>query len=200
MNDLVRFDRVTRCVHWTTATLFGVLMLTGAALYAGPFSLLVGRRDLVRTIHVVAGVALPVPILVGVAGAWGSRLRRDLAGINRVGSGKFNTGQRLNAAFLGASIVVMLATGSVMKWFSLFPLEWRTGATFVHDWFALGIWLSVGAHMYLAFRDPIALRGMRRGTVTARWARTTRPAWYEHETGRPAHRLKNEAGAATTAR
>jgi formate dehydrogenase subunit gamma len=155
----------------------------------------------VRTIHVVTGLALPVPILIGILGRWGAALRRDLGAINRRGVGKFKTGQRLNATFLGASILVMLATGSVMKWFSLFPLDWRTGATFVHDWFALGIWLSVGAHMYLAFRDPIALGGMRRGTVTARWARTTRPRWYEQETGRPAQRLKqNDAGAATAAR
>ena len=32
--DLERFDRLERFVHWTTAGLFGVLMLTGAALYA----------------------------------------------------------------------------------------------------------------------------------------------------------------------
>jgi formate dehydrogenase subunit gamma len=201
VTDIVRFDRVTRYVHWATAALFCVLMLTGAALYAGPISLLVGHRDVVRLVHVVAGIALPVPIIVGVIGRWGARLRRDLGSLNRGSADKFNLGQRLNATFLGASIVVMLATGSVMKWFSLFPLDWRTGATFVHDWFALGIWLSVGAHLYFAFRDPVALGGMRRGTVTARWARTTRPAWYEHETGRPAQRLKqNDAGAATADR
>ena len=38
--------------------------------------------------------------------------------------------------------VVMLGTGSIMNWFDLFPLDWRTGATFVHDWFALGIWVA----------------------------------------------------------
>ena len=39
-----RFDRVERAAHWTTAALFGVLMLTGAVLYAGPFSAMFGRR------------------------------------------------------------------------------------------------------------------------------------------------------------
>ena len=58
-------------------------MLTGAALYAGPISTLVGRRELVRTIHVVAGLALPVPLVVGLVGRWGARLRRDLGRLNR---------------------------------------------------------------------------------------------------------------------
>ena len=87
----------------------------------------------------------------------------------------------------------MLGTGAIMKWFSLFPLDWRTGATFVHDWFALWIWLAVGGHVCFAFRDPMALGAMLRGTVTARWARTQRPRWYEQETGRPAERLKQSS-------
>lgn len=199
---LPRFDRAERIVHWTTAGLFGVLMVTGAALYAGPISTLVGRRELIRTIHVVAGVSLPIPILVGLVGRWGSALRLDLGRLNRWRAadrawlrkskraaarlGKFNPGQKLNAVFLGAAILVMLGSGSIMKWFSLFPLEWRTGATFVHDWFALGIWLSIAGHIFLALRDPDALEGMKRGVVTRRWARTKRPLWYEEVTGEPA--------------
>jgi len=204
--NLSRFDRVERVVHWTTATLFLTLMATGATLYAGPLSAIVGRRDVVRTIHVVAGLALPVPVLVGLLGRWGQRLRRDLSVLSRWSAddrawwrrsrratarlGKFNPGQKLNAMFLGAALVVMLGTGVILKWFSLVPLDWRVGATFVHDWFALGIWLAVTAHIFLALRDPDALHGMRRGTVTARWARGRRPRWYEEETGRPADRFK----------
>ena len=209
--DLARFDRVERVVHWTVASLFGVLMLTGAALYAGPISTLVGRRDLVRTIHVVAGLALPAPLVVGIIGRWGRRLRDDLGRLNRWDAadrvwwrrrsrpdarlGKFNPGQKLNAAFLGGAAVVMIGTGSMMKWFSLFPLDWLTGATFVHDWVALGIWIAVLGHIFFAVRDPIALNGMMRGWVTARWARTQRPRWYEEETGRPAERLRRSSTA-----
>ena len=39
-----------------------------------------------------------------------------------------------------------------MKWFDLFPLDWRTGATFVHDWFALGIWVAVIGHILFAVK------------------------------------------------
>jgi formate dehydrogenase subunit gamma len=207
---LLRFDRTERAVHWATAAIFVFLMLSGAALYAGPVSTIVGRRDLVRTLHVLAGFALPVPILAGLIGRrWGTALRRDLGRLNRfdaedrrwfhrrarrhVRLGKFNPGQKLNATFLAAAGVVMLGTGIVLHWFHLFDDDIRTGATFVHDWFALGIWLSVTGHVVLAARDPIALGGMLRGSVTARWARTGRPRWYEEVTGRPAERLKAPA-------
>ena len=35
---LPRFDRVERALHWANATLFAVMMATGAALYVGPLS------------------------------------------------------------------------------------------------------------------------------------------------------------------
>jgi formate dehydrogenase subunit gamma len=214
--ELARFDRVERAAHWSTASLFGVLMLTGAALYAGPISTLVGQREVVRTIHVGAGVLLPVPLLIGLAGRWGRALRRDLHRLGRFDDedrrwlrrstrdearlGKFNPGQKLNAAFLGSAIVVMLGTGIVLKWFSLFSLTTRTGATFVHDWVALGIWIAVLGHIMLALRDPDALRGMLHGVVPARWARLHRPRWYEAETGEAATRLKRPEPVSTSRR
>ena len=63
---LLRFDRVERTLHWVNATLFGILMLTGAALYAGPISTLVGNREVVRTLHVYSG-----PAAAGAAAARG---------------------------------------------------------------------------------------------------------------------------------
>jgi formate dehydrogenase subunit gamma len=192
---LLRFDRRERALHWVNATLFGILMLTGAALYAGPISAIVGNREVVRTIHVYSGLLLPVPLLLAVLGRRGARLRTDLGRLNRwsrddarwfrrrrragVVLGKFNPGQKLNAAFIAGAAIVMLGTGSVMKWFDLFPLDWRTGATFVHDWFAIGIWVAVIGHIMFAVKDGDALDGMIGGTVPAAWARTKAPLWYE---------------------
>ena len=214
--ELERFDRVERLAHWTTASLFGIVMLTGAALYAGPISTAVGQRELVRTLHVSAGLALPIPLLVGVIGRWGRKLRNDLRRLGRFDDddrrwlrratrpdarlGKFNPGQKLNAAFLGSAIVVMLGTGIILKWFSLFALDTRTGATFVHDWVALGIWIAVIGHILFALRDPVAVGAMLRGRVPARWARTERPRWYEAETGEPATRLRDPAPVTPSSR
>jgi formate dehydrogenase subunit gamma len=228
---LPRFDRVERTVHWVNATLFGVLMLTGAALYAGPISTLVGHRDVVRNIHVYSGLALPLPLIAAVIGPRGARLRRDLGRLNRwtrddarwfrrklrphVRLGKFNPGQKLNAAFVAGAGVVMLATGSIMHWFSPFPVDWRTGATFVHDWFALGIWVAVLGHVWFAVRDGDALESMFHGQIPERWARRHAPRWYDETKGTPARETPasdalgtgdagaaggNNAGAPTVAR
>lgn len=192
---LLRFDRVERTLHWVNASLFGTLMLTGAALYAGPVSVLVGNREVVRTLHVWSGLALPLPLLLAVASRRGARLRTDLRRLNRwdrgdgrwfrrrnrstVRLGKFNPGQKLNAAFIAGAGVVMLATGSIMHWFEPFPIDWRTGATFVHDWFAIGIWIAVIGHILFAVRDGDALDSMIGGEVPADWARKKAPRWYE---------------------
>lgn len=198
---LERFDGTERAVHWATAVLVLTLLATGAALYAGPVSTLVGRRELVKQIHVLAGLALPVPLLVGlVLPRRGRALRADARRINRFDAqdrrwlrpratsrpGKFNAGQKLNASFLVAAGIVLLTTGVMMRWPDPWSVDLRTGATFVHDWFAIGVALSVTGHIALALRDPVALTGMRRGDVPAAWARREHPQWYEEATGGPA--------------
>jgi len=176
-----RFDRTERVVHWVTAALMITLMLTGAAMYAGPVSTLVGRRVLMRNVHVLAGLALPIPIVVAlVARRAGAALRADVRELNRY-TRKFNLGQRINASFLAAAGLGLLATGIMLKWHDPFSDNLRTGATFVHDWFAIGVWLAIIGHISFALRDPTALRGMAKGTVPARWARDTHPRWYERE-------------------
>ena len=70
-----RFDRLERVVHWCNATLFLVLLLTGASLYAGPLSTIVAHRHAVKTIHVYAGLLLPVPLLIGLLLPSGRQLR-----------------------------------------------------------------------------------------------------------------------------
>lgn len=199
---ILRFDRVERAAHWANALLFGVLLATGAILYIGQLSLLVGRRALIDEIHLYAGLALPVPLLVALAGSWGKGLRADLRRFNRwtaddgrwlrlsfkprmerharrndLSIGKFNAGQKLNAAFTGGVIVVMLATGAVMHWYSAWPLSWRTGASFVHDWLALMVAVVVAGHICYALSDPVALRSMFTGTVPRRWATRHAPGW-----------------------
>jgi formate dehydrogenase subunit gamma len=202
--DLTRFDVAERVVHWINAALFGVLLATAAALYIAPISAAVGEREVVKTIHVYAGLALPIPLLLGLAGRWGRGLRSDLRRLNRwipddrrwlagklrrrnfpyrarheIRLGKFNPGQKLNAAFTGGAIVVMLATGSIMRWYKPWPLSWRTGATFVHDWVATLLAIAIAGHIYLAVSDSEALRAMLRGRISRRWAAGHAPRWLE---------------------
>src|ERR1039458_855887 len=160
---LLRFDLVQRTAHWANAFLFGVLMATALPLYFGSFFGLVWPRHLVTEIHLWPGLALPIPIIVSLLGPWGAQMRRDVRRINLwtreemrwmrtlgetpLEADKFNPGQKLNAIFIGASIVIMLATGSMLQWFRFFPVSWREGATFVHDAFSFAIFLVVIGHI-----------------------------------------------------
>jgi formate dehydrogenase subunit gamma len=189
-----RFDRVERAVHWCNATLFLLLLATGASLYFQPVSTFVGHRHAVKTIHVYSGLLLPVPLLAGLLLPSGRQLRRDISRINRwtaddrrwwsrrtragVQLGKFNPGQKLNAIFVGAAIVLMLGTGSIMRWFEPFPVSIRTGATFVHDWTFITLFVVILGHIMFAVSDPDSLRSMVRGWVPEQWARRERPRWW----------------------
>ena len=176
--------------------LFGIAMATAAALYIGSLSALVGRRELVKDIHVISGLALPVPLVVAAVGRWGRAFRRDLSRLNRwtrddvrwlrswsrdplVRAGKFNAGQKLNAAFTGGAILLLLATGSIMKWFDPFPLTWRTGATFVHDWVAFFLFITIAGHIVYALRDSDAMRAMWRGWIPSAWVEHHAPLWHD---------------------
>ena len=190
---LVRFDRTTRIVHWSTSILFLTLIATAACLYIPSFSALIGRRVVVKNIHVIAGLMLPFPIIVGVIGSWGKRLRRDVGRLNRIDAkdrrwirtmgrdresqpAKFNAGQKINASFLGGSILVMLASGSIMFWHDSFSLDIRNGSTFTHDWLSLLIFISVGVHIVKAYGTK-AVSGMLHGRVSSEWAAKHHPRW-----------------------
>lgn len=191
-SKLQRFSRTERAVHRTFAVLMIIAVLTAFVLYNGAISLWVGHRHLVELIHVYSGLALPVPVLIGL----GSRCyRADLRRLNRFGAsdwrwlrprrgrraragvGKFNPGQKLNASLVAGATLVLIGTGLLMYFPGLARLTWRTGATFVHDWFALGLGLLVLGHIAYALNDREARRGMRTGRVSATWARSEHPAW-----------------------
>ncbi|MFG2136864.1 cytochrome b/b6 domain-containing protein [Streptomyces sp. NPDC048650] len=207
-----RFTPAEHWVHRATATLLTVCVLTAGCLYLPFLAELVGRRALMVTVHEWSGILLPVPLLVGLASRalradltrlnrYGPHDRRWLhATLRRRRSGrpagKFNAGQKLYAAWIAGAVLVMLCTGLLM-WSTLpqalglvrpgaapVPLTWRTGATFVHDWLALAVIIVVAGHVWMAFGDPESRRGMRTGSVDARWARREHPLWKHDERGR----------------
>lgn len=152
-----RFDRVEVALHWSTAALVFALVATGAALYVDQLAVFVGRRALVRDVHVVAGLLLPLPLLVALTVARTPALVADVRRLERwprrrLRAQKFTNGQRLFAALVVGSIPVMLGTGAVMRWFAPFPLDWRTGATFVHDWWSVVLFGLVAGHSVLGAR------------------------------------------------
>jgi formate dehydrogenase subunit gamma len=193
--EIRRFSTAQRWIHRATAALMGVCVVTAACLYVPQLAELVGRRALVVTLHQWSGLALPVPVLAGLASR---AFRADLGRLNRFGpndrtwlraalhrdrrpasrpAGKFNAGQKLYASWIAGATLVMLGTG-LMMWFThLTPLLWRTSATFVHDWLALTIGIVLAGHIGMALADPESRRGMRTGNVSSEWAGREHPLW-----------------------
>jgi formate dehydrogenase subunit gamma len=191
-----RFTRAERVLHWATALAVLTCAVTGFVLYVGWPPELIGRRTLLRDVHVIAGVLMPLPLLLAYAGRWRSAVRADVRRLARwtradrrwllsrgrdaTGEvGKFNGGQKANAAFIAGMIPIMLATGIIMRWYDPLGVDitYRTGATFVHDWTAIATWVIVAGHIVIALSDRMSLRGMITGRVTRSWAEHRHPRW-----------------------
>jgi formate dehydrogenase subunit gamma len=213
---LERFSRAERWIHHVTALLMLVCLVTAALLYIPALSAAVGRRDLIKPLHIWAGFALPVPVLLGLLSR---AFRADLGRFNRFGPadwewlqrgdrrdvtlprdgdglprgvvpiGKFNPGQKLNAAFTAGAVLVMLATGVILTFPDPWPDRWRTGATFTHDWLFLIILVVTLGHLWYASRDRGALGGMLTGRVDRAWAARHHPGWLDEEGRRKGHRI-----------
>ncbi|HWC35292.1 MAG TPA: cytochrome b/b6 domain-containing protein [Mycobacteriales bacterium] len=198
---LLRFTVPVRLIHAVTGGLMLVCIATAAILYNGSLAVIFGHRYVIEQIHVWCGFALPVPLIIGFAAP---SYRADLRRLNRftphdwnwlrsktrrsgaIPVGKFNAGQKLNAALSAGSIGVLLATGTVMYFTNVTRLSWRSGATFLHDWFSLGLGLLVMGHIAFALRDSEAMHSMRNGFVSLRWARREHGLWAEELTDVPA--------------
>jgi formate dehydrogenase subunit gamma len=191
---ITRFTRAERALHWATAVAVLVCAITGLVLYVGPLTALVGRRTLVKDTHVIAGLAMPVPLVLAYAGRWRAGVRADVRRLGRWTRadrrwlwsrgrdatdqvGKYNAGQKVNAAFVAGMIPIMVVTGSMMRWYEPFDITYRTGATFVHDWTAIATWAVVTGHILFALADRGSLRGMVSGRVSRTWAQDHHPLW-----------------------
>jgi len=192
-----RFSPTERAVHWVHATAFLVLLATGLALYVPALSVAVGRRPLLKDIHVYTAVAwITALVLVVVLGDRG-RLRAtvreletfdadDMLWLRRYPrpQGRFNAGQKVNAALTAAFAVLFAVSGSLL-WLGERDHRFQLASTILlHDWLTLiSLFLLVG-HLYLALIYPAtrhALRGMTVGTVRRDWAERHHPKWVREQ-------------------
>jgi len=188
-----RFSRTERAVHWVHASAFLVLLGSGLALYLPSLATEIGRRPLVKDVHLFTALAWAIALLAVVAlgdrrglrattrelDVFDADDRRWLLG-RHVRQGRFNAGQKLNAA-LTAAFAVLLAVSGVLLWLGERDTRFRLDSTIVlHDVVAyLSVALLAG-HLYLAVIHPStrhALRGMTVGTVREDWAREHHAKW-----------------------
>ncbi len=105
-----RFSRTERAAHWVNASAFFGLLASGLVLYVPALSDAVGRRPLVKAIHLYIAigwaVALLAVVLAGDRRALGETRRElerfDLADVRWLAGwpapqGRFNAGQKIHA-------------------------------------------------------------------------------------------------------
>jgi formate dehydrogenase subunit gamma len=188
-----RFSRTERAVHWVHATAFFVLLATGLVLYVPALSVAVGRRPLLKDLHVYTAVAWIAALVLVIVLGDRRRLRAtvreletfdadDMLWLQRYPrpQGRFNAGQKLNAALTAAFAVLFAVSGSLL-WLGERDHRFQFASTILlHDWLTLiSLFLVVG-HLYLALIYPAtrhALRGMTVGTVRRDWAERHHPKW-----------------------
>src|SRR5438876_7685191 len=117
MRRLSRFSRTERALHWVHASAFLVLLGSGLCLYLPSLAELIGRRPLLKDIHVYTALAwLAALALVLLAGD----RRRLLATAREIdsfaGGGRFNTGQKVNS-ILSAALALLFAVTGCLLWY-----------------------------------------------------------------------------------
>ena len=191
---LPRFSRTERTLHWVNAVGFFLLLASGLILYLPRLEVLVGRRPLFKDIHFWSGVGWIVALaLVALLGDRRGLLRtaRDLDSFDPedvrwlkrrlpAPQGRFNAGQKINAALTAATTVLFFVSG-LLLWLGERDTTFRFASTVVlHDGLMFGMIALVLGHLYLAVVHPAtrhALRGMTIGTVSEEWAREHHPRW-----------------------
>ena len=189
-----RFSRTERMLHWVNALGFFTLLTSGLMLYLPSLEIAVGRRPLIKDIHFWSGLgwvsALALVALLGDRRGLGRTAReldvfdsddiRWLTGRRPAPQGRFNAGQKVNAA-LNAALTVLFLVSGLLLWFGERDTRFRFASTVVlHDGLMFAALALLIGHLYLAVIHPAtrhALRGMTVGTVREDWASQHHAKW-----------------------
>jgi formate dehydrogenase subunit gamma len=187
-----RFSPVERLLHWVNALGFFFLLATGLILYLPSLSVLVSRRQLIQSLHFWAGVgwlaALAIVVVLGANRllATARELERfdddDLRWLRggRAPQGRFNAGQKVNAA-LTAAFTILFGVSGLLLWFGEQDTRYRFASTVIlHDGVMYVSLVLLVGHLYLALIHPAtrhALRGMTLGDVRVEWALRHHAKW-----------------------
>ena len=188
-----RFSRTERALHWVHASAFFVLLGSGLVLYLPTLAAEVGRRPLVKDVHLLTALAWAVALVAVLAlgdrrelratarelDVFDADDRRWLRG-RPAPQGRFNAGQKLNAA-LTAAFALLFAVSGALLWLGERDTRFRFDSTIVlHDVLTYVSVALLTGHLYLAVVHPTtrhALRGVTLGTVREDWAREHHAKW-----------------------
>jgi formate dehydrogenase subunit gamma len=190
---LRRFTRTERAVHWVHATAFVILLATGLGLYLPSLAELVGRRPLLKTIHIYTAVVWLVALVLIVVLGDRASLRATVREIDvfdrddrawlkgrHPPQGRLNAGQKVNA-ILTAVFALMFGLSGFLLWYGERDTRFRFAQTIlIHDWLMYISFVLFLGHLYLSLINPKtrhALNGMTRGWVDEDWARAHHAKW-----------------------
>jgi formate dehydrogenase subunit gamma len=200
---VLRFTRTERAAHWLLAVTFFVMLFTGLCLSVSAFAGILDRPT-AKAWHLWSAIALAAGLVLVIALGDRRALARSAREIDRFDAddgrwlrgaprrlmngrpappqGRFNAGQKLNAALIGGLMLAMFVTGFLL-WYGERDTSYRfAGTVIVHDWGTLILMCLVAGHLYLAVLHPAtrhALRGMTTGEVDEDWARRHHAKWIE---------------------
>ncbi|HWB22937.1 MAG TPA: cytochrome b/b6 domain-containing protein [Gaiellaceae bacterium] len=192
---LARFNRTERAVHWVHAVAFFVLLGSGLCLYLPSLAEAVGRRGLLKSIHIYTAIAWAVALVAIAIGGDRRSLRRGLREVEywdaddrrwfrgrSAPSGRLNAGQKLNTIFTAAFSLLFVITGFFL-WYGERDTRFRMpNALLIHDWLTYASVILVMGHLYLSLIYPKtrhSLNGITRGWVREDWARRNHAKWVE---------------------
>jgi formate dehydrogenase subunit gamma len=199
-----RHSPAERVAHWIVAFAFLHLMLSGLSFFHPWFwffSTALGGGAWARIMHPFTGLVMFVTFFWLAAHNWSDNKIRpyDLEWKKRLRDiidnrdenlpeiDKYNYGQKQLFWAMVVLLILLLASGFVLwrPYFApLFPIPLIRFAAVVHSVCAFALILGVIVHVYSGvFWVRGALRGMTRGTVTARWALHHHPLWYRRMSG-----------------
>ena len=192
-----RFSVTERAIHWIHAAAFFVLLGTGLVLYLPSLSEAVSRRPMVKAIHIYTAIAWAIALALVVALGDRKGLRRTLRDLDLFDEddrlwlrriprpqGRFNAGQKLNAA-LTASFAVLFAVSGFFLWLGERDHSYQWASTILlHDGLMYVSLVLVAGHLYFALIYPAtrhSLRGMTEGSVRLDWALRHHRKWVERD-------------------
>ena len=192
---LARWGRTERAAHWIHAAAFCVLLTSGLCLYLPSLAEAVGRRPLLKTIHLytaaVWATALVLVVLLGDRRA----LRRTIHEVDlfdaddrawlrgrHAPQGRLNAGQKLNT-IATAAFAILFAVSGVFLWLGERDTRFRlANALLVHDYLMYVSLVLFLGHLWLSLIMPStrhALSGITRGWVREDWAARRHAKWVE---------------------
>jgi formate dehydrogenase subunit gamma len=175
-----RFSRTERTLHWVNAAGFLLLLATGLILYLPRLSTVVGRRPLIKDIHLWGGIGWIAALAIVVVLGDRRGLLRTARDLEVLRPSRLNVGQKVNA-LLNAAFALLFLVSGLLLWFGERNTTFRfTSTVLLHDILMYAAVTLLVGHLYLALIHPAtrhSLRGITRGTVREDWAERHYPRW-----------------------